>query len=141
MRYLLDTNVISEHRRPKCHPRVKSFMRKVSNEDIFLSVISLGEIVYGISRETDMEKKEKLSQWYEGLLELYREKILHIDAVVIAEWGRLRSGQKRTLPVMDSLIAATALVHRLRLVTRNTQDFEDIAGISLLNPWEYGTGA
>jgi predicted nucleic acid-binding protein len=136
MKYLLDTNVISEHRRPQCHPRVESFMRETSNEDVFLSVVSVGEIVYGISRETDAGKKEKLSQWFDGLLELYTGKIFYLDADVMAEWGRLRARQKRVLPVMDSLIAATVLTHRLTLVTRNTRDFEDIAGISLVNPWE-----
>jgi predicted nucleic acid-binding protein len=137
MRYLLDTNVISEHRRPKCDPHVKAFMRHISNTDVSLSTVSIGEIVYGIEKESDTARKEKLSIWLAGLLDLYREKIIPIDIDIVSESGRLRARHRKTLPIMDSLIAATALVHHLTLVTRNIQDFEELSGLTLLNPWDF----
>jgi predicted nucleic acid-binding protein len=137
MKYLLDTNVISEHRRPKCNPRVKSFMRRTASSDTFLGVVVVGEIVYGINKETDTERKQKLFLWLDALLKVYAGRVISIDLDVISEWGRIRAQYKQTLPFMDSLIAATALVHRLTLVTRNTKDFEGIPGLSLLNPWEF----
>jgi predicted nucleic acid-binding protein len=138
MRYLLDTNVISELQKSSCNPAVKVFIENTPPEDLFLSTISIGEIWYGVAKLNDGKKKLELSAWLNNQLpEYFQERVLLLDNQTAAEWGRLRSRQKRTLPVIDSLIAATALVHRLSLVTRNTQDFEDIAGISLLNPWEY----
>jgi predicted nucleic acid-binding protein len=135
MKYLLDTNVISEHRKSNCNLNVAAFMKKVQNENVFLSTITIGEIVHGINREIAKEKQEKLSVWLNGLLNLYENRILSFDITVASEWGRLRAHHKRTLPVMDSLLAATAMAHHLTLVTRNTKDFESITGIALINPF------
>jgi predicted nucleic acid-binding protein len=112
-------------------------MRHISNTDVSLSVVSIGEIVYGIQKESDTARKEKLSIWLGGLLDLYRESIIPIDIDIVSEWGHLRTRHRKTLPIVDSFIAATALVHHLTLVTRNTKDFEELSGLTLLNPWEF----
>jgi predicted nucleic acid-binding protein len=111
-------------------------MQHISNMDVSLSMISIGEIVYGIQKESDTVKKEKLSIWLTGLLDLYGEKILPMGIDIVSEWGRLRARYRKTRPIVDSLIAATALVHHLTLVTRNTKDFEYLSGLTLLNPWD-----
>jgi predicted nucleic acid-binding protein len=138
MKYLFDTNVISEIRKSDCNAVVKSFVDEIPPEDIFLSVISIGEISYGVEKLPSGRKKHELSLWlYTKVPQWFSGRIIPLDMEVMLEWGKLRAGTKRTIPVADSLVAASAISHRMILVTRNTKDFEDIEGIKLINPWDF----
>jgi len=137
MKYLLDTNVISEIHKPDCNQNVKSFIETVHWEELYLSVITIGELCYGVERLPACRKKHDLSIWlYTKIPEWFKRRIIRIDTEVIQEWGKLRAASKRTLLTLDSMIAASAIVHHMLLVTRNTKDFEGIEGINLFNPWE-----
>jgi predicted nucleic acid-binding protein len=137
VKYLLDTNVLSEIRKSNCNPRVKAVTDKIPPENILISVISIGEIVFGIEKLPDGKKRAELSHWaYTEIPKQFASRIISIDTEVIVEWGKLCARTGRTLPQNDSLIATTALVHHLTLLTRNARDFEHIAGLSLINPWD-----
>ena len=138
MKYLLDTNVISELQKPNCNQNLKSFVETVNWNDIYLSVISIGELSYGIEKLPSGKKKHDLSIWlYTDIPRLFKDRIISLDTEVLIEWGKLRAGTGRTLPAADSLIAASVIVHHIFLVTRNIKDYEDIEGINILNPWEF----
>jgi predicted nucleic acid-binding protein len=131
LKYLLDTNVLSEIRKPNRNPKVYEFVEKIRQIDLFISVISIGEIVFG------MEKLTELSLWLNGeILQRFENSIISVDTEVVVEWGKLCARAGRTLPYNDSLIAATALAHRLTLLTRNTRDFAAVDGLRLINPWD-----
>lgn len=135
MSYLVDTNVISELTRPKPAPSVAAWFEEVANEALHLSVLTLGELRRGVEKLPAGKRKEKLRYWLEQELPgWFGERLLPIDAAVADTWGRLQATSERTLPAIDSLLAATALRHHLRLVTRNTMDF-DAAGVETINPW------
>ena len=137
MKYLLDTNVLSEIRKPNGHKGVKSFVSNLREEDIFISVLSIGEIAYGIEKLPAGPKKTELFAWLtQKLPERFGKRIIALDTDIMAEWGRLQAQTRKTLPVFDSLIAATALSGRFAIVTRNTGDFDQIEGLILFNPWE-----
>jgi predicted nucleic acid-binding protein len=134
----LDTNVISELQKSNCHENVKKFAEEVSGDDIYISVITLGELCYGVEKLPAGKKKHELSIWlYTKVEEWFYNRIIELDAEVLMEWGKIRANASRTLPVVDTMIAACAITHHMFLVTRNTKDFEDVEGINLLNPWEY----
>ncbi|MGA1127756.1 MAG: type II toxin-antitoxin system VapC family toxin [bacterium] len=136
MKYLLDTNIISEIRKgPRCHPNVAAWYSNLEEESLYLSVLVLGEIRKGIEglRGRDAGKANVLDLWLEQLQISFQSQILSVDIAISQEWGRLSS--LHTVPVIDGLLAATATAHRLVLVTRNTQDFADL-GIQLINPFE-----
>ena len=136
MKYLLDTNVISEIYKPRGNAIVKSFVNSLREEDVYLSVLSIGEICFGAEKLKAGPKKTELLVWLtQTLPERFGDRIVPLDADIMAEWGMLQARSAKTLPVFDSLIAASALARRLTVVTRNTKDFEGIAGLSLLNPW------
>ena len=136
MKYLLDTNVLSEIRKPNGDAGVKSFIDSLQEEDLFISAISIGEISFGIEKLPEGPKKTELFLWLTQKLSLrFGNRIIPLDTDIMTEWGRLRARSAKTLPVFDSLIAASALVRRLAVLTRNTKDFETIQGIILLNPW------
>ena len=138
MRYLLDTNVISEMQKPNCNQNVISFTDEIPWEDMFTSVISIGELCYGMEKLPSCKKKHDLAIWlYTKLPEWFNGRIIDLDTEVMLEWGKIRARTGRTLPFADSLIAAAAIAHHMFLVTRNTKDFEDIEGINLINPWEF----
>ena len=138
MKYMLDTNVISELQKSNCNQNVRLFAQDIHWEDMCLSVITIGELCYGVEKLQAGKKKHELSVWlYTKLPEWFNGRIIEIDTEVILEWGKIRAKTKRQLPVADSLIAASAISNRAFLVTRNTKDFEDIEGINLLNPWEF----
>jgi len=137
VKYLLDTNVISELQKPECNQRVRAFADEIPWEDMYLSVISVGELCYGMERLSAGKKKHDLMIWlYTKVPEWFNGRIINLDTEVLLEWGKIRARVKRTLPVIDTLIAAAAISHHMVLVTRNTADFEDIEGINLINPWE-----
>jgi predicted nucleic acid-binding protein len=136
--YLIDTNVISELTRSKPAPAVAAWFEEVADEALHLSVLTVGELRRGIEKLPLGKRKEKLRNWLEHELPAwFGERLLPIDAAVADAWGRLQATVQRTLPAVDSLLAATALHHHLRLVTRNTEDFE-VVGLETINPWSSG---
>ena len=138
MKYLLDTNVISELISTQPNKHVIAWIDGIDDQLVYLSVITVGEIKRGIEKLVNSQRKESLNNWLnEDLLIRFDNKILVIDLPVILTWGRLIAkleGQGRALPAIDSLIAATALHHDLNLVTRNEKDF-DGTDVAVINPW------
>lgn len=135
MSYLLDTNVVSELVRAKPDAAVLKWFEGVPDQALHLSVLSLGEIRKGIELLQDGARKEKLRLWLEQeLTNWFEGRLLPVSAPVADRWGRLLAEAKRPLPAIDSLLAATALHHELRLVTRNVGDFRFI-GLEIINPW------
>ena len=139
MSYLIDTNVISELVRPKPDAAVLDWFASTPDEALFLSALTLGEIRRGVEKLTrpeDSQRREKLRLWLEhDLRDWFGPRILPIGPDVADHWGRLLAQAGRPVPAIDSLLAATALHHDLRLVTRNTSDF-DYAGLEVINPWQ-----
>ena len=136
MKYLLDTNVLSEIRKPNGNAKVKAYVSNLREEDIFISVLSIGEIGFGVEKLPNGQKKRELQLWLaQTLPERFGNRIIPLDTAIMTEWGRLQGRIGRTLPTFDSLIAASALARRLVIVTRNTKDFELIEGLELFNPW------
>lgn len=136
MSYLLDTNVISELVAAKPNRAVLEWVSSIPVSSTYLSVLTLGEIRKGIEKVSDAKRKNKLILWLEVDLAMqFEERILEIDIKVADRWGRLQADAKRSLPAIDSLIAATALHHDLTLVTRNVNDFHGI-DLPMINPWE-----
>jgi predicted nucleic acid-binding protein len=135
MSYLLDTNVVSELARQRPEPRVTRWLAEIPTESLFLSVITLGELRRGVERLPAGARREKLRRWLEQDLRAWLDsRLLPIDAKVADRWGRLLAAASRTPPAIDSLLAATALEHDLRLVTRNERDL-DFPGLTVINPW------
>jgi len=136
--YLLDTNVVSELRRPRPHGAVLAWLASVEDSSLYLSAVTLGEIQAGIelTREQDKTKAAEIEAWLDQLSEAYN--VLPMDAVAFRAWARLMHRKSDTL-YEDAMIAATARVHRLTVVTRNTADFEAF-DVPLLNPFEFGLG-
>jgi len=133
--YLLDTNVISETIRRQQNKIVISWLEQIPSEALFISVLTLGEIRKGIEKHTDRKRCEILRLWLEhDLTAWFKKRILSIDRAVADRWGRLLAEVGRPVPTIDSLLAATALHHELRLVTRNAKDF-DYPGLEVINPW------
>ena len=138
VKYLLDTNIISEIRKgPRCHPNVAAWYSNLEEESLYLSVLVLGEIRKGIEglRGRDAGKANELDLWLEQLQTSFQSQILPVDIAISQEWGRFSS--LHTVPIVDGLLAATATAHGLVLVTQNTRDFADF-GIQLINPFETG---
>ena len=138
--YLLDTNVVSELRkRDRCDENVATWYTGVSDDELFLSVLVLGEIRQGIERIRDRDPQQctALEQWLQDVTRRYAQRILPIDEGVSDVWGQLY--YIRNVPVVDGLLAATAKVHNLTLVTRNIQDVQGL-GVDLLNPFSHTTG-
>jgi len=137
VRYLLDTNVVSElRRREKCDPLVKKWQQSHDPLDCFLSVISLMELKLGIEIAMGRDQKSGvvLREWYEQRVKTgFSDRILPVTASVAEACAFLHA--KRPRPFRDALIAATARVHGLEMVTRNVKDFAG-AGIAVVNPWE-----
>lgn len=135
MSYLVDTNVLSELRKGRrCDPGVSAWFRVAMKEEILVSVLSIGEIRRGIEsiRRRDPLSAKKLDVWLARLRADFGNRILPVNEDVAETWGRLMVPDP--LSVVDSLLAATAIVHGLTLVTRNVEDVER-TGVSLLNPF------
>jgi len=138
--WLLDTNILSEVRKgPRCHPNVAAWWAGVNDDEIFLSVLTLGEIRQGIERvrPRDPAKADALDRWLREVTVGFSGRIIGVDAAVAEAWGRLVV--RRSVPAIDALLAATALVHGLTFVTRNTADVSGL-GIATLNPFEGADG-
>jgi predicted nucleic acid-binding protein len=133
--YLLDTNIVSEVVRPKPDRRVIRWLEATPDAALHLSVLSLGEIRSGAESLRAGARKERLRIWLEQELPAWFEgRLLPVDAMVADRWGRLIATTERPVPAIDSLLAATALAHGLRLVTRNVKDF-GFPGLEVVNPW------
>jgi predicted nucleic acid-binding protein len=135
MSYLLDTNVISELVRPKPAKIVLDWFESIPSEALHISVLTLGEIRKGVEQMPDGVRREKLRLWLEhDLADWFGTRVLPVDTPIADRWGRLLAQVGRPVPSIDSLLAATALHHELRLVTRNQKDF-DYPGLQVVNPW------
>jgi predicted nucleic acid-binding protein len=134
--YLIDTNVLSELRSRNADAKVAAWVQARPRQSLYLSVLSLGEIRKGIEGVADPAFRRTLTDWLEVELPNYFVgRLLGIDGQVADRWGRMQASARRTLPVVDGLLAATALHHDLTLVTRNTRDFEGL-GVQLVDPWQ-----
>ena len=138
MSFLLDTNVISEWVKPRPDSGVIEWLAEVDEDRVFLSVVSLAELRYGIERMPPGARRNRLDSWLrEEVPARFESRILPVDASVAGEWGKVVVRSQaigRTMGIMDGFLAATAEVHRLTMVTRNVNDFS-ILGQSVLNPW------
>ena len=132
--YLLDTNVISETRKSRPDAGVIAFLSAADGDGLFLSVLTLGELrkEVALKSRADPEAAGPLGAWVEGIAAHFGDRILPVNSAIALRWGELSAS--RNLPVIDALIAATALSRDLTLVTRNTRDFE-LSGPPLLDPW------
>jgi predicted nucleic acid-binding protein len=133
--YLLDTNVVSEVVRSRPNERVLEWLRSVPDSALHMSVLTLGELRSGIERLGATARRERLRVWMEQDLQAWFEhRLIPVDASIAERWGKLVAEARRPVPAVDSLLAATALVHGLRLVTRNVDDFR-FDQLEVLNPW------
>ena len=138
MAYLLDTNAISEVLKRDPERKVIDWLSDTEESLQFLSAFSIGELQKGISRIPDSRRKDELQDWFDQLQTRYGSRILPFTIEAAKNWGRMLAALEkigRPLPVVDSLIAATAEAHALTVVTRNADDFA-AAGVSVLNIWE-----
>jgi predicted nucleic acid-binding protein len=133
--YLLDTNVVSELRKPKPHGAVLQWIEQVAEADLYVSVVTIGEIQAGIelTREQDGAKAAAIEQWLERVSSAFN--VLPMCAVAFRTWARLMHRTSDTF-YEDAMIAATAKVHQLIVVTRNVADFRHF-GVDVLNPFTY----
>ncbi len=138
MRTLVDTCVLSEAQRTQGSNRVRDHLMSLDDQDFFLSVITIGEVVKGIGKLDAGSRRSELETWIRNIEDHHADRILPIDLRVARIWGDLTAEAQRngqTIPAADGLIAATALRHDLLVMTRNTPHFE-AAGVRLFNPWE-----
>ena len=131
--FLLDTNVISETRRPRPNRAVANWMSQTADSDLYVSAVTIGELQAGveITREQDPAKAGEISSWIDQVAEAFN--VLAMDARVFRRWARMMHRRSDTL-MEDAMIAATADVHQLIVVTRNVRDFRPF-GVETLNPF------
>jgi predicted nucleic acid-binding protein len=139
MNFLLDTNVVSEWTKVRPDSGVVEWLEQIDEDAVFLSVVTFAELRHGIERLPASKRRKQLDEWLRSDLPLrFEQRILPVDGAVADEWGRLvarHDALGRPIHAMDALIAATAQVHALTLVTRNTSDFEASVK-SVVNPWK-----
>jgi len=133
-RYLLDTNVVSELRKPKPHGAVLAWLKQLQESQIYLSAVTIGELQAGVeqTRRQDPNKAAQIQSWIDLLEESYQ--VLPMDSLCFREWARLMNGQPDDL-LEDVMIAATARIHELIVATRNERDFASL-GIKIFNPFK-----
>ncbi len=138
MNYILDTNVISELVRKQPDYNVVTWLDGQDELSLYLSVLTIGELMKGIFKLKDPERISSLETWViHDLSPRFRGRLLPLDEPVMLTWGKLQgqaAQENRTLPLMDSILAATALTHGMTVVTRNTKDLTS-CGAYVLNPW------
>lgn len=138
MRYLIDTNVLCELAKADPNTQVLEWFYDHSLDTLLISTITVGEIAYGVEKHPDGKAKEQLHEWFESvLLEWFNGSIVDLDTKTMLVWAKLRAAG-RTLPILDSQIAASALASNAVLVTRNTNDFDGIDNLTLVNPFFNG---
>ena len=138
-RYLLDTCVLLEFVKPRPEERVVAWLNAIDPQSVYLCAVTVGEIQHGISLRPPSNRRTELKIWlHDALPRQFAGRVLALDSETFITWGRITAEQKqkgKPMSVMDSLIAATALQHRMVLVTRNVVDFKAEA-LGILNPWE-----
>lgn len=134
MAYLLDTNVISELRRPRPHPEILEWLANTSNSDLYLSAVTMGELQAGVevTRDQDSAKAAAIEAWIDRIIGSYS--IIPMDERCFRQWARLMKHRSSDL-AQDAMIGATAQVHGLVVATRNTRDFKTL-GIETFNPFQ-----
>lgn len=141
MNYLLDTRLLSELRKPAPDAGVVAWVSDIDESRLFVSVLSLGEIQRGIAKLEKGRRKNALQHWLESdLMARFEGRVLSLDLEAALEWGLLSAvseAQGRPAPVVDALLAVTAIAHNLTLVTRNDKDFLSLP-VKVLNPWNNG---
>jgi predicted nucleic acid-binding protein len=136
--YLLDTNLISETRKLRADEGVMAFLAAVDSAGLFLSVLTLGELRKGVEakrQSNDAATAARLEAWVDDIETTFADRVLPVDVAAARLWGELSA--RRSLPVIDTLIAATAIIRDLTLVTRNTRDVA-ATGVPLFDPWQGG---
>ncbi|MET0429703.1 MAG: type II toxin-antitoxin system VapC family toxin [Microvirga sp.] len=140
MSYLIDSNIISEIRKvDRASPNVAAWYASIEANDLYLSVLVLGEIRKGLeqARRTSAGFASELETWLGSVSQAFGDRVLPVDQAVADQWGRLNA--IRTVPVIDGMLAATAKVYGLTLVTRNVSDVEGL-GVKVLNPYDFPLG-
>jgi len=143
VRTLLDTCVISELRQTHPDPNVIAAVSLIPQADLFISVVSMGEIQKGISLLPQGRKRRELERWFAGLSSRFTDQLVDVDREIAIIWGELSATARRggrTILAADLLIAASALRHGMRVMTRNTRGFA-ASGVLLIDPWEEGDEA
>ncbi len=139
MKYLLDTCVISEAIKPKPNRKVIAWLKKQNEENLYLSVLTFGEIEKGIEKSINHKRKNKLRLWVEDdLKKRFEGRVLQIDIQVASKWGEIQGKSEmagKPLPTIDGLIAVSGLVNNCVVVTRNITDMQQ-SSVELYNPWE-----
>jgi predicted nucleic acid-binding protein len=137
--FLLDTNVVSEWVKQRPDPGVVTWLAEVDEDRVFLSVVTLAELRYGIDRLADGNRRRRLDVWLRDEIPLrFQGRLLPVDQAIAESWGQLvaqREAAGRRIAVIDAFIAATANVHGLKLVTRNESDFRSAVN-EIINPWK-----
>ena len=138
MTYLLDTNVVSEWVKPRPNGNVIAWLAEASEDEIFISVCTFAELRFGVASMARGKRRDHLDEWLRSDLPVrFDRRIVGIDVSIAVAWGDIQARAKqkgRPVGPMDGLIAATAAVHDMTIVTRNTKHFEAV-GVPLLNPW------
>jgi toxin FitB len=139
LRYLLDTNVISEWTRPRPDPGVVAWLEEADEGSLCVSVVAFAEIRLGIELLPQGRKRDRLMQWLEvDLADRFADRVIGIDRAVAAAWAQIVARGRAlgaTPPILDAFLAATAIVHGMTLVTRNVRDVQRL-GIAVVDPWQ-----
>lgn len=138
MRALLDTCILSEVLRPQGAERVKQRVRAIADDDLFVSVITIGEIAQGVALAKPGKKRDRYAQYLLSIERDFEDRVIPVDVGVAQVWGKMAAKHRqkgRVLSVPDGLIAASAIRHGFHVMTRNVKDFEG-TGALLVNPWE-----
>jgi predicted nucleic acid-binding protein len=138
VKFLLDTNAVSEWVKPRPNPGIVQWFDEVDEDRTFLSVITLGELRRGVDRLPNGRRRDNLERWLTGdLLDRFTDRVLPVDSLVADEWGRLLARAEtagKAIAGIDGLVAATANVHNMQVVTRNVRHFR-LAGVGVICPW------